>query len=131
MHIAASTAAAASYNGSRSRRDQIGQQMSAALVETNRTWRHAHEKIGSVTSILLLSASWLSVARNQAWFVFEVEQTGEALIDFENDITAASAIAPRWTAERPVLLAQECNRSIAALAAADVNFGLVDEAHTA
>src|SRR5208282_5540038 len=80
-------------------------------------------------AVLILAAAGSAVTRDQPRLVLEVEQRGHALVDFEDHVAAAPAVAACGAAEGPVLFAQECNRTVAALAGVHVDSGLIDEPH--
>jgi hypothetical protein len=129
MHIPASTTAAVRDDSAIIGLYQIGQRLTAFLVESDGARRHPDNEVLAVTSVLLLAASGFTIAGNQTRLVFEIKQGGKPLIDFQDHVTAPAAIATGWTAERPVFFAQKCYRPVTAVASVDIYSGLVYKAH--
>ena len=57
----------------------------------------------------------------------EMHQRVVALAGFHDDVAATAAVAARRAAARDILLAPECEASVAAVASLYTNFGFIDE----
>src|SRR4030095_14460373 len=75
------------------------------------------------------AAAVLAALRRQERLILEVEQRGHAEVDLEDDVAAVTAIAAVRPALGLVLLAQAAEAAGAAVGAAHLDLGLVDEFH--
>src|SRR5262249_48317264 len=98
-------------------------------VEGESTWRHPHDQVRSVVTILLLAAAGLAVASDQARLVFKIEQGRETLVDLEDNVAASAAVTAGGAAGRAILFAPEGNRAVTALAGLHIDSGFVDKPH--
>ena len=77
--------------------------------------------------VLIAPAAWFAVARAVFALETEVEQRGQPLVGFEEDVAAVAAIAARRAAARHELLSAESHRARPAVAGLHANFRFVDE----
>ena len=132
VHIAAAARAAVRDHLALGRPHEIGDHraiVAVAVVEDHRARRHFDHQVFTGAAVLILAAAGSAVARDQPRLVLEVQQRGHALVDLEDHVAAAPAVAAGGAAEGPVLFAQECDRTVAALAGVHEDSGLVDESH--
>src|SRR6202167_3890304 len=129
MHIAAATLATLRNHRRVTRHHEVRERLAAYLIEDDRAGRDAHDDIVGAVTVLLLAATGLAVFRDQTRLIFEIEQRREAFIDLEDYAAAASAVAARRPAERPVLLAQKRDSTVAALPGVHEYPGFIDKSH--
>src|SRR5690348_8532796 len=129
MHVALAACAAARNDRPLARHHEVGKHFAAVLVENHRARRHAHHHIAAGMAVLLLAAPGFSVARDQTRVVFEIEQSRETLVNLENHVAAAPAVAPGGAAEGTILLAQERDRAVTPLAGRHEDPRFIDELH--
>jgi hypothetical protein len=113
----------------RPRHHEIGKHLAAFLVEDHRARRHSHHEVAAGMAVLLFAAARLSVARDQARVVFEIEQRREPLVDLEDHVAAAAAVAAGRSAEGAILFAQKRDRAVAAFAGGHEDPRFIDELH--
>src|SRR5690348_14165831 len=99
MDITTATAPTLGNCGACVRRNEIGQQSSALIVESDRSRWYTHDKIAPIVPILLLATTWFSVLGNEARLVLEIKQGRETFIDFQDDVTSTATVAPRRAAK--------------------------------
>ena len=129
MHIAFAAGSTVRNRRALAREHEVRERRARLLVEDNRARRHAHDEVVALMAVLLLAAAGLAVARDETRRVFEIEQGGEALVHFENNVAAAAAITARRSAEGPELFAQKCDRAVTAFAGLYIDSGFVDKPH--
>jgi hypothetical protein len=129
MHIAAAALATLRDHRRVSRHHEISERLAAFLVEHDRAGRDSHDDVVGAVTVLFLAATAFAVFRDQTRLIFEIEQRRQAFIDLEDYAAAVSAVAARRPAERPVLLAQKCDRAVAALAGVHEYPGFIDKSH--
>ena len=129
MHISLTAGTAVRDDRLLARHHEVGQLRPVFLVEGEGPGGHPHDEIRAVVAVLLLAAARFAIAGDQARLELEVEEGGEALVDLQNHVAAAAAVAAGGTAEGTILFAQEGNRAVAALAGLNINPGFVDKSH--
>ena len=116
VHVALAALPPCAIDRALARHHQVGEHLAAFLVEDHRARRHSHHEVAAGMAVLLLAAARFAVARDQARLVFEIEQRREPLVDLEDHVAAAAAVAAGRTAEGTILFAQERDRAVAAFA---------------
>src|ERR1700722_16789529 len=129
MHIAAAALATLRDHRRVTRHHQVREQFAAFLIEDDRAGRDAHHDVVGAMTVLFLAAAGLAVFRDQTRLIFEIEQRREAFIDLEDYAAAPPAVAARGSAERPILLAQKRDSTVAALPGVHEYTGFIDKSH--
>ena len=129
MHVAAAAFAALRDYRRVTRHHEVGERLAALLVEHDRAGRHSHDDVVGAVSVLFLAAAVFAVFRDQPRLILEIEQRRQAFIDLEDYAAAAPAVAARGSAERPILLAQKRDRTVAALPGVHEYPGFIDKSH--
>jgi hypothetical protein len=129
MHIAGAAFAALRDYRRVTGHHEVRERRAALLIEDDRAGRHSHDDVVGAVPILFLAAARLAVFRDQPRLIFEIEQRRQTLIDLEDYAAAAPAVAARGPAERPVLLAQKRDRTVAAFPGVHEYPGFIDKSH--
>jgi hypothetical protein len=111
--------------------DQVGDHFAALVIEDHGTGRDAYDQVIGGPAILLLTAARVTIAGDQSWLIFEVEQGREAFIDLEDHTSATTTVTTGRAAEGPVFFTQKSNRAVTSLAGVNEHSRFVDEPHTA
>ena len=82
----------------------------------HRAARHFHDEVLAGVAIHALAHAELSVLGDQPGLIILGDQVVQVVVGFQDDIAAATAVAPARTAFRAVLLALKCDASLAAMA---------------
>src|SRR5215475_14253566 len=106
MHISLTAGTAVCDYRALAGHHEVGKLIAAILVEGESTRRHPHDQVRPVVAILLLAATGLTVASDQARLVFKIEQGRETLVDLEDNVAASAAVTAGGAAERAILFAQ-------------------------
>lgn len=122
MHIAQTALSAVQHGDFGVVAGEVCDDLAGFIVTDDGTLRHADHQILAVLSVHALSAALFAGRCHITGFVTEVLQSVEALIDFEDNVSASAAVAAVGTAGRHIELSAEGNVSVAALAALDENF---------
>ncbi|CAM5441884.1 hypothetical protein SALBM217S_07203 [Streptomyces griseoloalbus] len=106
--------------------DEVGEDV-ARLVEHHGAVRHGQDEVlpvlaGAVAALAGLAVGGLAVRR-----VVVVEQGGHGLVDGEDHIAAASAVAPVGAAERLELLAMDGGTAVTSVTRGDMQLDAVHE----
>jgi hypothetical protein len=99
------------------------------LVVDLRANRDFENDIGAVGAVAILAHAGAAVGRREMLLVAVIDQGIEAIDRLADDIAALAAVAAVRAAEFDELLAPERDAAIAAVAGANVNFGLVEKLH--
>src|SRR5713226_1875969 len=108
---------------------QVGEHLAARGVLHDGYRRHREEQLGRGVAVLVPAAPGLAVAGPVLALEAEVEQRGEPLVRFQDDVAAVPAVAPGGPSPRRVLLPPERHRARPAVACLDEDLGFVDELH--
>jgi hypothetical protein len=127
--IAAAAVAALGEHDALARLGEIGDQRLAVDLENLGTDRDAQHGIGAGRAAAVLAHAVAAVLGLEVLLVAIVDQRVEALDRDRNDIAAAAAIAAVRATELDELLAPETDAAGAAVAALDVDLGLIEELH--
>src|SRR5215472_4307715 len=129
MGIAESAIAAARQHNALFDFGQVGQQRDVILVVDLRADRHFENDIGAVGAVPVLAHAGAAVGRGEMLLVAVIDQRIKPIDRFGDDIAALAAIAAVRTAEFDEFLAPERDATVAAVAGANVNLGLVEKLH--
>ncbi len=129
MHIAAAALATLRDHRRITGHHEVRERLAALFLEHDRAGRDAHDDIVGAVPVLFLAAAAFAVFRDQTRLIFEIEQRRQAFIDLEDYAAAAPAIAARRAAERPILLAQKRNSTVAALPGVHEYPGFINKSH--
>ena len=129
VHVAAAAFAALRDHRRVTRHHEVGERLAALLVEHDRAGWHSHDDVVGAVSVLFLAAAVLAVFRDQPRLILEIEQRRQAFIDLEDYAAAAPAVAARGSAERPKLLAQKRDCTVAAFPGVHEYPGFIDKSH--
>src|SRR5690348_642167 len=129
MGVAEPAIAAAGEHDALSDFGQVGQQCCVILIVDLRAHRHFEKDVGAIGAMPILAHAGAAVARGEMLLVAIIDQRIKAIHCLGDDLAALAAVAAVWTAEFDELLAPERDASVAAIAGANVNLGLVEKFH--
>ena len=129
MRVAEAAIAALGQHDALSDLREIGEQRLIVLIENLRSDRHLEDNVGAVRAGAVLAHAVAAGLRLEVLLVAIIDQRIEAFDAFRNDVAAAPAVAAVRSAELDELLAAERDGPCAAIARADIDFGLVEEFH--
>ena len=129
LRIAAAADAALRQQDALARPGEVGDHGFLVLVQHLRAHRQLDDQVLAAGAAAVLAHAVMAAFGLEMLLVAEIDQRVQIVHRLGIDIAAAAAMAAVRAAELDELLAPEADRAGAAIAAADIDLGLVEELH--
>src|ERR1700733_4020933 len=129
MRVAEAAIAAFGEHEFFAQRGEVVDQGLAILVENLGADRDLEYDRLAVGAMAVLAHAVGALLGLEVLLIAVVDQRVQSIDDFDDDIAAATAIAPRGAAELDILLAAERHAAVAAVAGADIDLCFIQEFH--
>ena len=127
--VAEAAVAAPGEEHALAQRVEVGDQRLVVLLEDLRADRHLQHDVGAAGAGALAAHAAAAVRRLEMLLVAVVDERVQPVDALRPDVAAAPAVAAVGAAELDELLAAEGERTVPAVAGADVDLGLIEEFH--